>query len=238
MTMEEVRALIDLRESTAEPDPLEMVWEAAISLVAADTSRFHLGGGWIGNCDLSFATAKQPHILELHDFARFLRAGASVARYQTQYRDYWIAYGQADAEWQTRYWTGGKDSALEQVPVERVHDDLLWYEWPNKLPRTLHSLISGWEEEEVNITVRDDRVRMRTLLYERYAEYIRLDDIQRLEFVLTLNAETYEILSYEWRLKWKPKPGYCSTYEEIAHRVELGVEMELPAEVAEFVVAE
>ena len=234
MTMEEVRALVDLRESADEPEPLDMVWQAAVSLVSADTTRFHLSGGWIGNCDRPFATASQPHILELHDFPRFLLAGARGARYQTHYRDYWIAYNRTDAGWEWRYWTSGERSPIEQIPLERLHTALLWYEWPNKLPRTLHSFISNWGDEDVRVTVRDDTIRMRTLLYESYKEYLRREDIQRLEFVLTLDAATYDIHSYEWRLKWRPRPGYCTTYEEIAHRVEIGVDLDLPAQVAEF----
>lgn len=238
MTMEDLRALIDLRENTEEPEPLDMVWEAAISLVAADTTRFHLSGGWIGNCDQPFATVSQPHILELHDFPRFLLTGARGARYQTQHRDYWMAYNQTDAGSQRRYWTVGEGSPLEQVPLERLHTDLLWYEWPNKLPRTLHSFISEWGNEDVSITAEDDMIRIRTLSYESYNEYLHHEDVQRLEFVMTLNAETYDILSYEWRLKWRPRPGYCTTYEEIAHRVDIGVELELPSEVAEFLYPE
>ncbi len=238
MTMEEVRALIDLRENSEEPEPLDMVWQAGISLVSADTTRFHLSGGWIGNCDQPFATASQPHILELHDFPRFLLTGARGARYQTQYRDYWMAYNKTDAGRERRYWTGGESSPLEQMPLQRLHAELLWYEWPNKFPRTLHSFISEWGEETVNITVGDDSIRMRTLVYESYEEFPRREDVQRLEFVLTLDAETYDILSYEWRLKWRPRPGYCTTYEEIAHRVEIGVDLELPSEVAEFLYPE
>ena len=238
MTMEDVRALIDLRENTEEPEPLDMVWEAAISLVAADTTRFHLSGGWTGDCDQPFATASQPHILELHDFPRFLLTGARGARYQTQHRDYWIAQNKTDEEWQRRYWTVGESSPLEQVSLERLHTDLIWYEWPNKFPITLHSLISEWDNENVNITALDDSIMMRILLYESYSEHLRHEDIQRLEFVLTLDAETHDILSYEWRLKWTPRPGYCTSYEEIAHRVEIGVELELPGEVEEFLYPE
>ena len=163
MTMEDVRALIDLRENTEEPEPLDMVWKAAISLVAADTTRFHLSGGWTGDCDQPFATASQPHILELHDFPRFLLTGARGARYQTPYRDYWIARNRTDEEWQRRYWTVGESAPLEQVSLERLHTDLLWYEWPNKFPITLHSLLSEWDNESVNITALDDSIVMRIL---------------------------------------------------------------------------
>lgn len=238
MTMEDVRALIDLREIIEEPEPLDMVWGVANSLATADTTRFHLSGGWIGDCDQPFATASQPHILELHDFPRFLLTGARGARYQTQHRDYWIAYNQTDEGWQRRYWIGGEGSPLEQVPLERLQTDLLWYEWPNKFPRTLHSLISEWDDENVNITASDDEIRMRILLYESYREHLRHEEIQRLEFVLTFDAETYEILSYDWRLKWRPRPGYCTTYEEIVHRIEIGVKLELPGEVEEFLYPE
>ena len=238
MTMEDVRALIDLRESSEEPEPLDMVWEVAIGMVAADATRFHLSGGWTGDCDQPFATASQPHILDLYDFPRFLFTGARGARYQTQHRDYWMAYNQNDTGQQRRYWIGGESSTLEQVPLERLHTDLLWYEWPNKFPRTLHSLISEWDNENVSVTALDDRIMMRILLYESYREHLRHEEIQRLEFILTFDAETYEVLSYEWKLKWRPRPGYCTTYEEIVHRIEIGVELELPGEVEEFLYPE
>ena len=153
-----------------------MVWEAAISLVTADTTRFHLSGGWIGDCDQPFATASQPHILELHDFPRFLLTGARGARYQTQYRDYWIAQNETDEEWQRRYWTAGESAPLEQVSLERLHTDLIWYEWPNKFPITLHSLMSEWDNENVNITALDDSIMMRILLYESYSEHLRHEE--------------------------------------------------------------
>ena len=149
-----------------------------------------------------------------------------------------MAYNQNDAGQQRRYWIGGESSTLEQVPLERLHTDLLWYEWPNKFPRTLHSLISEWDNENVSVTALDDRIMMRILLYESYREHLRHEEIQRLEFILTFDAETYEVLSYEWKLKWRPRPGYCTTYEEIAHRIEIGVELELPGEVEEFLYPE
>ena len=55
-----------------------------------------------------------------------------------------------------------------------------------------------------------------------------LDQVLRL--TLTLNAETYAIEGYNWRQEYERKAG-CDVYEEIAHIVEYGIELEIPVEV-------
>ena len=208
-----------------ELDPIDMVWRAATQLVDSGAVRFHLRGGWIGNCDLPFGTADDPAILDIGDFRGFLRLGPYTARYQDSVGAYWIIWSEEDLEWQ--FWIE-REGSVERVSFDAVADALSWYIWPNKLQRTLYALIGDWDQEDVDVSYQEETVTLQVTLDDSYESLWESERRMSLELTLIVDAETYEIESYEWKHRFSPKSGYCDTYEEVAQSIDLGIDFTVP----------
>ena len=213
-----------LDDSPPELDAIDMVWRAASQLVDSGAVRFHLRGGWIGNCDLPFGTASDPAILDIGDFPGFLRLGARAARYQDSGDIYWIIWSEEDSERQFWIESGG---SLQRVSFDAVADALNWNIWPSKLQRTLYALISDWDQEDVDVSHQEDTVTLEFTLDESYESMWEWESGLSLEFTLVVDAETHEIESYKWN-RSHPVSGYCHTYEEVAQSIDLGIEFAVP----------
>ena len=217
-----------LDESPADPDALDLLWGAAIQLVDSGAVRFHLSGGWIGDCDKPFGTTSNPAILDIGNFGGFLRIGAYTARYQDASGTYWMGLSEEDSEW--RYWIQ-TDGSLKRVSYETVANALLWRLWPSKLQGTLYALISHWDQEDVEVTRQEDTVTLKITFDESYESLWNWEPGLSLEFTIVVDAETHEIVSYTWN-RSHPLPRYCDTYEEVAQAIDLGVDFAVPVEVA------
>ena len=211
-----------------ELDPIDIVWRAASQLVDSGAVRFHLRGGWIGNCDLPFGTADDPVILDIGDFRGFLRVGSRAARYQDSSDIYWINWSEEDLEWQ--YWIE-RGGSVERVSRETVTDATVWWTWVDKLPRTLYALITDWNQEDVDVSYQEETVTLQVTLDDSYESLWESERRMSLGLTLIVDAETYEIESYEWKHRFSPKSGYCDTYEEVAQSIDLGIDFTVPPEV-------
>ena len=207
-----------------ELDPIDIVWRAASQLVDSGAVRFHLRGGWIGNCDLPFGTASDPAILDIGDFPGFLRLGARAARYQDSGDIYWIIWSEEDSERQFWIESGG---SLQRVSFDVVADALNWNIWPSKLQRTLYALISDWDQEDVDVSHQEDTVTLEFTLDESYESMWEWESGLSLEFTLVVDAETHDIEGYKW-YRSHPVSGYCHTYEEVAQSIDLGIDFAVP----------
>ena len=217
-----------LDESLPGPDPIEMVWRAAIQLVDSGAVRFHLRGGWIGDCNKPFGTASDPATLDIGNFRGFLRLGSGTARYQDSNDTYWMAWSEEDSQWQ--YWIE-RGGSLERVSRETVNDALLWMIWPGKLQRTLYTLISDWDLEDIDVTRKDGTVTLQVTLDDTYESLWESERLQSLELTLTLDDETFELDNYKWKYRFNPTSGYCDTYEEVAQAIDLGIDFTVPPDV-------
>ena len=207
-----------------ELDLIDMVWRAASQLVDSGAVRFHMRGGWIGNCDLPFGTASDPAILDIGDFRGFLRLGPYTARYQDSVGAYWIIWSEEDLEWE--FWIE-REGSVERVSFDAVADALNWNIWPSKLQRTLYALITDWNQEDVDVSHQEDTVTLQVTLDESYESMWEWERGLSLEFTLVVDAETHEIESYKWN-RSHPVSGYCHTYEEVAQMIDLGIDFTVP----------
>ena len=214
-----------LDASTIEPDAIDIVWQAATQLVDSGAVRFDLRGGWIGNCDQPFATADNPAIFDHGDFRDFLFSGGRAARYQDSSNVYWIIWSDEDLEWQ--YWIE-RGGSVERVSRETFADATVWWTWVNKLPRTLYTLISDWDHENVDVSRQDGTVMLRVTLDDSYESIWESERFLSLELTLIVDAETYQVEGYTWKYRLKPKSGYCDTYEEVAQMIDLGIDFTVP----------
>ena len=226
MSLSQVSDLVIYEEdlldaSITEPDAIDIVWRAASQLVDSGAVRFDLRGGWIGNCSQPFGTASDPVILDIGDFRGFLLAGIRAARYQDSGDIYWMTWSEKDSEWQ--YWVE-KAGSVQRVSFDTVDEALIWYIWPNKLQRTLYSLISDWDQEDVDVTHQEDTVTLQVTLDDSYESIWESERFLSLELTLNVDAETYQIESYTWKYRFSPKSGYCDTYEEVAQMIDLGID--------------
>ena len=217
-----------LDASTIEPDAIDIVWQAATQLVDSGAVRFNLRGGWIGNCDQPFATADNPAIFDHGDFRDFLFSGGRAARYQDSSNVYWIIWPDEDLEWQ--YWIE-RGGSVERVSRETVSDASVWWTWVNKLPRTLYTLISDWDQENVDVSRQDGTVTLQVTLDDSYGSIWESERFLSLELTLNVDAETYQIESYTWKYRFSPKSGYCDTYEEVVQSIDLGIDFTVPPDV-------
>ncbi len=218
-----------LDESPPEPDPLDMVWRAASQLVDSGAVRFHLSGGWIDECNKPFATTRNPAILDIGNFGGFLRVGSGTARYQDARGTYWMSWSREDVKW--NYWIEGGGSP-EPISRDAVIDALDWYIWPSKLQRTLYTLISDWDPEDVDVSRQDGTVTLKVTLDDSYESLWESERLQSLELTLTVDAETYELENYKWKYRASPTSEYCDTYEEVAQAIDSGIDFTVPAEIA------
>ena len=214
-----------LDASTIEPDAIDIVWQAATHLVDSGAVRFDLRGGWIGNCDQPFATADNPAIFDHGDFRGFLLSGGRAARYQDSSNVYWIIWSAEDLEWQ--YWIE-RGGSVERVSRETVTDATVWWTWVNKLPRTLYTLITDWNQEDVDVSYQEETVTLQITLDESYESHWESERFLSLELTLIVDAETYQIKSYTLKYRFRPKSGYCDTYEEVAQMIDLGIDFNVP----------
>ena len=214
-----------LDASTIERDAIDIVWQAATQLVDSGAVRFDLRGGWIGNCDQPFATADNPAIFDHGDFRDFLFSGGRAARYQDSSNVYWIIWSDEDLEWQ--YWIE-RGGSVERVSRDKISDALVWWAWANKLPRTLYTLISDWDQEDVDVSRQDGTVTLRVTFDDSYESIWESERFLSLELTLIVDAETYQVEGYTWKYRLKPKSGYCDTYEEVAQSIDLGIDFAVP----------
>ena len=218
-----------LDASITEPGAIDIVWRAASQLVDSGAVRFDLRGGWIGNCSKPFGTASDPVILDIGDFRGFLLEGIGAARYQDSGDIYWMTWSEKDSEWQ--YWVE-KGGSVQRVSFDTVDEALIWYIWPNKLQRTLYTLISDWDQENVDVSRQDGTITLQVTLDDSYGSIWESERLLSLELTLNFDAETYQIESYTWKYRFSPKSGYCDTYEEVAQSIDLGIDFAVPPEVA------
>ena len=234
MTLSQVGDLVIYEEdllddSPPEPDAIDMVWRAASQLVDSGAVRFDLRGGWIDECDLPFGTSGDPAILDIGDFRGFLLGGIRTARYQDSGGIYWMAWSEEDSKWQFWIENGG---SVERVTRDTVTDALVWLIWPNKLQRTLYTLISDWDQEDVEVSHQDGTVTLQVTLDDSHESLWESERLQSLELTLTVDAETYELDSYKWKYRANPTSEYCDTYEEVAQAIYLGIDFTVPPEVS------
>ena len=225
MTLGELRELVVYEDELLdgpprEPGAIEMVWRAAIQLVDSGAARFHLTGGWTGNCDNPFATAAAPAILDAGDFQNFLLGGPYTARYQQGGEVYWMAWSAAQLQWQ--YWVE-RAGTLTSMSEEAFDDALDWHAWPGKLTRSLYTLLADWDGEDVAVSRQNGAVTLTVTLDESYPSMWTWSRGVTVEMTLVLDAETHRIEGYTWRARYLPRAGYCDSYEEVAHTVEHGV---------------
>ena len=233
MSLSQVSDLVIYEEdlldaSITEPDAIDIVWRAASQLVDSGAVRFDLRGGWIGNCNLPFGTESDPVTLDIGDFRGFLLEGIGAARYQDSGDIYWMTWSEKDSEWQ--YWVE-KGGSVQRVSFDTVDEALIWYIWPNKLQRTLYTLISDWDQENVDVIRQDGTITLQVTLDDSYGSIWESERLLSLELTLNSDAETYQIESYTWKYRFSPKSGYCDTYEEVAQSIDLGIEFAIPTEV-------
>ena len=119
-----------LDDPPGELDAIDMVWRAATQLVDSGAVRFHLRGGWVGNCNQPFGTADNPAVFDHGDFRDFLLSGGRAARYQDSRDIYWIIWPEEDLEWQ--YWVE-RGGSVERVSYDSGHPTpWLWRIWPEQ----------------------------------------------------------------------------------------------------------
>ena len=218
-----------LDASSGELDALDMVWRAASQLVDSGAVRFHLRGGWIDDCNLPFGTAREPAILDIGDFRGFL-----LGRYQScplsglrrRLLDELVTRGFGVAI------LGRKGGSVERVSYEAVSDALVWRIWPGKLQRALYTLISDWDQEDVDVSRQDETITLQVSLDDSYESLWESERLQALDLTLTLDAEAYELEGYKWKYRANPGSRYCDTYEEVAQMIDLGIDFTVPPEVA------
>ena len=218
-----------LDESPAEPDALDLLWRAAIQMVDSGAVRFQLSGGWTGDCNKPFGTASDPATLDIGNFGGFLRLGTNTARYQDASGTYWMSWSQGEVKW--NYWIEGGGS-LQRVSYEAVTDALYWRIWPGKLQRTLYTLISDWDPQDVEVNHNGDLITLRVTLDDSYGSLWQSNRRLALDLTLTLDAGTYELEGYKWKYRANPSSDYCDTYEEVAQTIDLGIDFTVPPEVA------
>ena len=98
----------------------------------------------------------------------------------------------------------------------------------NKLPRTLYTLISDWDQENVDVSRQDGTVTLQVTLDDSYESIWESERFLSLELTLIVDAETYQIEGYTWKYRFSPKSGYCDTYEEVAQSIDLGIDFTVP----------
>ena len=76
-----------------------------------------------------------------------------------------MTWSEKDSEWQ--YWVE-KGGSVQRVSFDTVDEALIWYIWPNKLQRTLYTLISDWDQENVDVSRQDGTITLQVTLDDSY----------------------------------------------------------------------
>ena len=239
MTMEEVRALVVLRDELVdappaqEPDALGMLWRASISLANAGTVRFKVRGGWRTGCNLTFGIRRGWATLTIaskapngtsHDFPGFAR----IAHFTDHNVTFTRIWTNATGEWRWHYWMENAGT-WESVEWEEAADATYWAIRPSKLPDTMESLLNDFRPGGITIADRSNgTVTLRATLDHTYPTYpTTWGPRETVEFNLVLDDQTYEVKGYTWR-STNPDSTGCKTYEEEATEGELGIDLGLP----------
>ena len=241
MTMEEVRALVVLRDElldappAKEPDALGMLWRASISLANAGTARFKVRGGWrTGGCNLTFGVrrgwatltiaSKSPDGTSSHDFPGYAR----IAHFTDHNVSFIRMWTDAPGEWGLYYWME-KAGAWESVESQEADDATFWWIFPSRLPDTMESLLNDFRPGGITIADRSNgTVTLRATLDHTYPTYPgKWSPRETVEFQLVLDDQTYEVKGYTWH-RTNPDSAGCKGYEEEATQGELGVDLDLP----------
>ena len=236
MTMEEVRALVVLRDElldaprAQELDALGMLWRASISLTNAGTVRFKARGGWrTGGCNFTFGVRRGRATIALGDLGYFL-GYPRIAHFTDHNVNFIQIWTNATGEWRWHRWME-KAGTWESVEWKEVTDATYWSIWSARLHHTMRSLLNDFRPGGITIAGRSNgTVTLRATLdhtYPTLEEWEPHELRDTIEFQLVLDDQTYEVRGYTWR-KASPDSAGCPSYEEEVTQVELGIDLDLP----------
>ena len=233
MTMEEVRALVVLRDELLDAPPpqeldaLGMLWRASISLTNADTVKFNVRGGYrTGGCLYTFGVRRGWATLAVGRLEGAFLGHPHVAYFDDHDVKLIKIWTGATGEWRWHYWKE-KSGAWESVEWENFYPLSNWAKANDRLHKTLRSLLNDAPE---SITIADrsnGTVTLRATLNQTYPTLGEWEPDERntIDFRLVLDAQTYEIEGYTWRGHYIEG---CPSYEIEAIEGELGVDLDLP----------
>ena len=228
MTMEEVRSLIILQDEPQESEPstLQMVWRASVGLANAGSVRFRMQGGWLDtNCPYRFGVRRGLATLEVV-FGDEFDDAPPIAHFQDGATNIYRVWSTVSGEW--LYWLEGRDG-WQEATREDIQDDTYYWLGPDRLPKTLQSILNYLSEDNILIANRSHgTVTLEATLHGYDQVMWEGDPNVRIVFELALDDKTYAVKGYTWqRVLIQPTPG-CDTYWEEAQDAELGIEVEVP----------
>ena len=232
MTIQEVESLLVFSEDLldkpqpAEPNTMQMIWQASVDLLNSGTARFKMRGGWTDQrCNFLFGARR------------------GLATYETVYDNFedepplvhiddhtshiYIAWSEKAGEW--RHWIKD-DSGWNMVERDAITDATNWWVWNGKFTKTLRSLINDGSADDIRIVDRSNgTITLEATLDKSYPTFRgNWEENEELELELILDDATYSIQGYKWRrIKTQPTEG-CDTYEEEASMAEIGIKVEIP----------
>ena len=240
MTMDEVEDLIVfsdelLDDAKAETtDPIDLLWRAYAALDHAGSASYNLRGGWTDrSCNQMFGVRRGPFNFAIGEF-RVFKDDPALMYFDDGRNEFYIVYSLPDSEWS--HWRKSSQGMWETVPGSTVTDSSNFWLWNGKLHRTIRSLIMDSSPQDFSLDMTaEDSITLSVTLDPSFTNMWDWSDEASLDFTLELDSETFEIHGYEWVLHRDPSmhSGPCLTYEETATDFVLGVELELPDEIAE-----
>ena len=247
MTLQEVEDLIVFRDQLLddpgpEPitDPMQMVWQALVSLDEVGTAAYSLSGGYTDRqCNITFGIRRGPLEFKVGRF-RLWKDDPALLYFHDNINEFYIHYSRHDDEWKhhVRPLTGGEWKSLNKNEL----DDLTnWWIWNGKLHRTLRSILQDASPHDISLdTTAAGSIELHVTIDDSYTHMYLWGPgwrVESVDFTLTLNSETFSIEGYKWVLRDHPPagdPNYpCLTYEELATDFTLGVEVKLPEDIPE-----
>lgn len=228
MIMEEVAELIILQDELQDPPPpvdaeetpLDLVKNAYLAFREAETVGFTIRGSWVG-CGHEFDSAKL-------QFASLASGAANVIRFKDRAVNAYIISERPGGR-PTEYWRS-IDGTWQTVYSSDIFGDTAWRRGFSNPFTMFNSVIVLAEPDRIRLSEPEPGVLRLDVYLEKTLVNVGWSNGGILTSNLTIDAETYEILSYFMSWQFDPdSEGTCSSYASKATKGEYGIDIEIPS---------
>ena len=228
MSMEEVKELIvfsdelldlPLPPADLENTPLDVVRRAYTSFHEAEAVGFKIRGSWVG-CGHEFGTADL-------QFASLASGAVNLVRFKGRASNVFIL-STPTGDRGTEYWRS-VDGTWQRVTSSNVSDSTSWRSGFSDPFTLLASILLLADPERIKIS-EPERGKLRLDAYlEKTLVNVTWSDGETLTGNFTIDAESYEILSYFMSWRFEPQQeNSCTSYSSKATGGVYGIEIEIP----------